>query len=99
MTNALKSLSDWYLAQCDGDWEHRWGLSITTLDNPGLALKVNLAGTPLEELEFDRVDVEMDTEDRWYTCWKEDSEFHGAGAPTRIEDVIECFLGWASRSR
>ncbi len=25
----------WYLDQCDGEWEHEWGVKIDTLDNPG----------------------------------------------------------------
>ncbi|MFE4959105.1 Imm53 family immunity protein [Streptomyces sp. NPDC056653] len=32
-------LLDWlqnrYAQQCDGDWEHEWGVKIATLDNPG----------------------------------------------------------------
>ena len=39
-TNALQSLQDWYLAQCNGDWEHTYGVSIGTLDNPGWTLDV-----------------------------------------------------------
>jgi hypothetical protein len=99
MASALKRLSDWYLDQCDGLWEHTQGMSITTLDNPGFALKIDLKGTPLEDAEFDRVEVEYQTEDRWYTCWKEDGTFNAAGAPSTVEDMIECFLDWSSRSQ
>ncbi|MCM2498968.1 immunity 53 family protein [Neorhizobium galegae] len=35
----------WYEAQCDGAWEHGFGASIDTLDNPGWSLKIDLAGT------------------------------------------------------
>jgi hypothetical protein len=31
----LKRLQDWYVSQCDGGWEHTYGISIDTLDNPG----------------------------------------------------------------
>ncbi|MFE2849501.1 Imm53 family immunity protein, partial [Streptomyces scopuliridis] len=31
----LDWLQNWYTQQCDGDWEHEWGVKIATLDNPG----------------------------------------------------------------
>ena len=27
-------LQSWYQSQCDGDWEHEFGIRIETLDNP-----------------------------------------------------------------
>jgi hypothetical protein len=38
-----------YEAQCNGDWEHGFGASIDTLDNPGWLLKVDLAGTDCDD--------------------------------------------------
>ncbi|WP_068129871.1 immunity 53 family protein [Roseimaritima ulvae] len=96
--SALKRLADWYLTQCDGLWEHGCGLSITTLDNPGFSLKINLKGTQLENVAFERLEVDWDTDDRWYTCWKEGGSFHAAGAPSRIEEMVECFLTWSCSS-
>ncbi|WP_203237204.1 Imm53 family immunity protein [Streptomyces gilvosporeus] len=31
----LSSLTAWYTSQCDGGWEHEYGIRIETLDNPG----------------------------------------------------------------
>jgi len=45
--NALQQLQDWYFAQCNGDWEHRYGVTISTLDNPGWTLEVDLTNTCL----------------------------------------------------
>jgi hypothetical protein len=28
-------LEAWYASRCDGEWEHGYGISIETLDNPG----------------------------------------------------------------
>ncbi len=39
MKSALKKLAEWYHAQCDDLWEHRWGISITTLDLRAIALE------------------------------------------------------------
>jgi hypothetical protein len=35
MGEILPWLQGWYATQCDGDWEHEYGVSIETLDNPG----------------------------------------------------------------
>lgn len=49
-------IQDWYEAQCDGDWEHDYGVEINTLDNPGWMVKVDLTGTSLEGASFATVD-------------------------------------------
>jgi hypothetical protein len=49
---ALDDLHHWYLAQCDGDWEHSNGISIETLDNPGWSVKIDLSDTRLDGIPF-----------------------------------------------
>jgi len=39
----LRELQDWYLSQCDGDWEHQNGINIVSLDNPGWTVDIALA--------------------------------------------------------
>jgi hypothetical protein len=41
----LGALGAWYAEQCDGDWEHEFGVKIETLDNPGWLIQVDLPGT------------------------------------------------------
>jgi hypothetical protein len=40
----IRELQQWYLAQCDGDWEHEWGVQIGTLDNPGWVMAPSRLG-------------------------------------------------------
>lgn len=40
-------LQDWYIQNCDGDWEHCYGIKIETLDNPGWCIDIDLIGTNL----------------------------------------------------
>ena len=42
----------WYVVQCNGDWEHSSGITITSLDNPGWLVKIELVGTALDNKEF-----------------------------------------------
>ncbi|WP_433366812.1 Imm53 family immunity protein [Actinoplanes sp. CA-142083] len=41
-------LASWYVAHCDGEWEHEFGVRIETVDNPGWNLRVDIIGTEME---------------------------------------------------
>ena len=45
-------LQDWYKNQCNDEWEHDYGITIGTLDNPGWDVKIDLIGTSLEGFEI-----------------------------------------------
>jgi hypothetical protein len=51
-TDALSRIQVWYHAQCDGDWEHSYGIHIENCDNPGWLLRVYLVGTALANRPF-----------------------------------------------
>lgn len=38
----IDRLEDWYQSNCDGDWEHGFGVTIESLDNPGWSLTADL---------------------------------------------------------
>jgi Immunity protein 53 len=95
MSTTLARLSAWYLAQCDGDWEHGEGLTIETLDNPGWRLQINLVGTSLEALAFEVYEHSYEDERHWLRCWRDATQFHAACGPTRLEDALLVFLSWA----
>ena len=85
----LSWFQDWYAAQCNGEWEHQHGLSITTLDNPGWALKVDLSGTIYAPLNFEK--VERSTEQDWVVCRKVDEKFEGFGGARNLDEIIGIF--------
>lgn len=43
-------LAKWHRAQCNGDWEHMYGVTIETTDNPGWWVKIELDGTTAANL-------------------------------------------------
>lgn len=92
----LDWLMRWYQDQCDGDWEHSYGVTISTIDNPGWSLKVELEGTQADSRELPRLKHNYDHETDWWTCWTEDNEFHGAGGPRQLTALIEAFRAWIS---
>jgi len=48
----LGELQAWFLAHCNDDWEHNNGVTITTLDNPGWWIEIDLTHTELETRSF-----------------------------------------------
>jgi len=71
----IEDLQTWYEAQCDGDWEHDYGVSITTLDNPGWGVKINLYGTILENKVFE--EIVLEDGQGWIDCRVIDNQFRG----------------------
>ena len=90
-------LQNWYLAQCDDEWEHEFGVSIGTLDNPGWRLKVDLRETSLQGLgrQFERLKTERSEHD-WFHLWVDQDVFHGAGGPLNLVDLLRGFRTFAN---
>lgn len=98
MESELERLQVWYRAQCDGDWEHTYGVEIGTLDNPGWRVHIDLAGTYLAEAAFLAVE-RVGPDGRWLRCWVEDQRFHAAGGPTMLPEMLRTFVDWAGLDR
>ena len=94
MLPTLQRLQNWYQAHCNGAWEHKAGVTIETLDNPGWSVRIQLAGTSLEGREFTEIS-DMDPDSDWIRCWLEDSSFLGVGGPRQLERILTTFLDWA----
>ena len=87
----LRFLQDWYLANCDGKWEHQYGVSIHTLDNPGWVLKIDTSRTTKPLCDRGSIDIEINDEVTWMTHKIEDGVFIAAGGPQRLGDMIAAF--------
>jgi hypothetical protein len=89
----LLLLEKWYLAQCDGDWEHQYGIQIGTLDNPGWTLKVDLSGTEAEGRSLEPVQIKR-TDSDWIHYQVETKQFQAFMGPRNLAEGIEAFLAW-----
>lgn len=94
--DVLGELQAWFLAHCNGDWEHSHGVSIATLDNPGWSIEINLEQTELATHSFPRTE-EHRTDDDWIVCWQEDTTFRSACGPLNLTETLTIFLNWADR--
>jgi hypothetical protein len=93
----LDEICNWYRAQCDGDWEHCYGIVIESLDNPGWWVRIDLQETILQDVVFDRIQTGNNGDDSWIICEKKGTQFHGVGDPNRLHEILSIFLAWAKQ--
>jgi Immunity protein 53 len=60
-------LQDWYLSQCNGDWEHRSGIDIETLDNSGWRVSIALEDTTASRATMPPLEQNHGDDD-WIFC-------------------------------
>lgn len=95
MVTTLDRLCKWYSAQCDGEWEHRYGLRIETLDNPGWIIRIDLNGIALEAARHEPGLVVSRSESDWIHASIESNRFTLACGPGNLEEAIVYFLAFA----
>ena len=89
--NLLQRIQRWYTINCNGDWEHSYGVSITTLDNPGWTVKIDLLDTCLQNAVLEYETIER-TPTNWIGYSVEKGEFEGVGGPKNLFEILEYFL-------
>lgn len=90
-SDLIRLLESWYTTECNGDWEHTYGITIETLDNPGWLLKVDLNETTWSELRLP-IEIDQRSEDDWIQTEVKDSKFLGCGGPGNLNELIARFL-------
>ncbi len=91
-------LEQWYQAHCNGDWEHRSGIRIETLDNPGWHVRIDLEGTGMADKPFAQPDVGQGADDGdWLYCDVQDGAFDGYGGPGQLGAILHAFQEWCAR--
>lgn len=93
---SFQFLLDWYAAQCDEEWEHEFGVQLSTLDNPGWSLEVDLKDTDLAGRLLERYVFEGEA-DRWAQCWSDGEKFHGVCDPASFGLVLGQFRNFVDQ--
>lgn len=91
---SLEWLMNWFVSHCDDEWEHGYGITIETLDNPGWRLSVDLSGTDLEGRQMARLERDIESDVSWSCCWVADKKFEAACGPRDLHEVIGIFRRW-----
>lgn len=80
----------WYASECNGDWEHQFGVKVETIDNPGWKVEIDLFETELHDLSIDYA-LEKRSERDWLGIAVTKQQFRGIGDPGKLEDILERF--------
>jgi len=92
MKEIIERIQDWYKINCNGDWEHSYGYKIETLDNPGWAIKIDLAETALENLEFQREYQNPKNNNDWFHISTENKVLNIYCGPENMKSTFEIFF-------
>ena len=93
----IKWLEQFYLSNCNGDWEHMFGVKIDTLDNPGWFLQFEIAETEYEDCIFEDI-KDYRTDDDWIACKKENNVITCACGPENLGEVLGIVKNWTERN-
>jgi hypothetical protein len=93
---SIAQICSWYAAQCNGDWEHKYGVRIDSLDNPGWQVAVDVAETDRAGTPF--APIEWQGSDRWLTAEREGDEVVMYCGPRELDAALEILATWLSGS-
>jgi len=83
----IEWLQMWYQENCDGSWEHQYGVEIGTLDNPGWYVKIDLSDTKYGCIESCELKMESSNED-WINCSISNAIFKGFGDSSKLNEIM-----------
>ncbi len=92
-SHAFSLLEKWYQSRCDGEWEHSYGVTIESLDNPGWTVTIDLSDTPKSGATLERQTIERSEHD-WVQYSIKKNKFEIACGPLNLTESIELFVRW-----
>ena len=94
-TGDLFWLTEWFSYQCDGDWEHSYGVSIRNNDGHSWSFKIRFGDTELENQPFESVDIRRSEKD-WVSCsMNYGSIIEGNCGLLNLPEMLKIFRDWA----
>jgi hypothetical protein len=86
-------LQNWYHSNCNGDWEHQFGIKIDTLDNPGWSIDINIEETNLQNILFEPIKIKRSEKD-WVFIELANMKIQGRCGSLNLIEMLEIFQNW-----
>ena len=86
----MRFIPSWYASNCDGEWEHEFGIRMATTDNPGWHIEIDVSETDLEGVIVERVRRELPG-GGWMMTWSDGTVFQAACSPLALGEVDAFF--------
>lgn len=88
-------LINWHYSHCNGDWEHSFGVHLTTtMDKPGWNLKIDVAETNLERAVVEEISAWRSNDD-WYSYEVKNLVYEGRCGVENLSDILHGFRVFA----
>jgi hypothetical protein len=88
--NTIKWISEWFLSNCDGDWEHLNQIKIFTVDNPGWVIQIDLSGTKYESIKIPYELFEK-SENDWFGFSIKNGIYDAGGDLNKLDFLVNKF--------
>jgi hypothetical protein len=86
----LDWIQNWFKTNCDGEWEHREVIQITTLDNPGWEIEIDISKTSIANMDLKWILNENGRTD-WHGVKIENQKFTAAGDSGKLIFILGLF--------
>lgn len=86
----LEAIQQWFKFQCNGDWEHEYGIKIVTLDNPGWSVSIDLIDTCLENFTIE--ENFFQNENNWCFIKSDGKIFSASGDFNKLTLLLDKFI-------
>lgn len=86
----IEWIQNWFTNNCDGNWEKGEVIQITTLDNPGWEVEIDVSNTSLATLEIPWILNENSKQD-WYGVKIENQRFSASGDSGKLKFLLGLF--------
>ena len=84
----LLVLNQWYTSKCDGDWEHSYGFTLETLDNPGWKLKIT------GENKKQPLNIKQEAGNEWLFITASEFEYIGYSSIGKLFCLLDKAIEW-----
>lgn len=95
--SAFRFVQDWYSAQCDEEWEHAYGVTIKTLDNPGWIFEIDIVDTDVDGRRLTKVLIEPGP-GQWIWAWCDGRKYSSACDPLSLEEAFGRFRAFVENA-
>jgi Immunity protein 53 len=87
--NIISWIENWYVSQCDSDWEHECGIKINTIDNPGWEIKIDIVNHSYKvNIPWRRTEI---SDSDWYAFRIHDEYFEAIGDGQKLNFLLNLF--------
>lgn len=86
----LDWIQNWFKDNCNGEWEKGEAIQITTLDNPGWEVEIDISNTSIANINIKWILNESGPQD-WYGVKIENKKFNASGDSGKLKFLLGLF--------